>query len=138
MTTRGENRVPQRLLQEIEWTAGGLQSLGRNRQGQDNGGDVADQAYQAVESATDDALRAHQRQKRQQLERALERADAGLYGICERCGRVIDPARLRVLPYATSCMTCLERGEGKQRGPEAARGSGARRRAPPQQARSGR
>ena len=132
MTTRREDRVPQRLLQEIEWVAAGLRALGSSSLAQENGGDVADQAYQAVESATDDALRSHQRQKRQQLERALERADAGLYGICEHCGRTIDPARLRVLPYATSCVACLERGEGNRRGPEAAGGSGVRRRAPPQ------
>jgi RNA polymerase-binding transcription factor DksA len=35
---------------------------------------------------------------------ALSRIDAGTYGICERCGKPIEKARLRALPYAGLCM----------------------------------
>ena len=35
---------------------------------------------------------------------ALERIDAGTYGLCERCGRPIEKARLKALPYASLCL----------------------------------
>src|SRR3990170_4022575 len=37
---------------------------------------------------------------------ALRRLDAGTYGTCERCGRPIDKARLRALPYSVLCIDC--------------------------------
>jgi DnaK suppressor protein len=37
---------------------------------------------------------------------ALKRVDAGTYGACERCGRAIDKARLRALPYSVLCIDC--------------------------------
>lgn len=37
---------------------------------------------------------------------ALRAIDKGLYGICERCGNPIDPARLEVRPDATLCLDC--------------------------------
>ena len=45
------------------------------------------------------------------LERALEALDKGLYGLCERCGQPIDPARLEVLPEATLCIGCQSQVE---------------------------
>jgi DnaK suppressor protein len=29
-----------------------------------------------------------------------------MYGICERCGKPIDPARLATLPETTLCVKC--------------------------------
>jgi RNA polymerase-binding protein DksA len=40
----------------------------------------------------------------EKIDRALERIDAGSYGLCERCGRPIEKARIRALPYATLCI----------------------------------
>ena len=37
---------------------------------------------------------------------ALRAIDKGRYGICERCGNPIDPARLEVRPDATLCLDC--------------------------------
>ena len=37
---------------------------------------------------------------------ALRAIEKGKYGICERCGLPIDPARLEVRPDATLCLTC--------------------------------
>ena len=36
--------------------------------------------------------------------RALERLDEGTFGICERCGKPIEKARLKALPYANLCI----------------------------------
>jgi DnaK suppressor protein len=40
------------------------------------------------------------------IEHALRQAQEGKYGICERCGEPIDPARLEALPEATLCIKC--------------------------------
>lgn len=42
-------------------------------------------------------------------ERALEKYDAGTYGICDNCGQLIETARLEVLPHANLCLTCKAR-----------------------------
>lgn len=43
------------------------------------------------------------------VNRALERVDAGTYGICESCGNAIPVERLDVLPYSTLCVECASR-----------------------------
>ncbi|WP_225962569.1 TraR/DksA family transcriptional regulator [Actinomadura algeriensis] len=46
-----------------------------------------------------------------QSERAVQRMDAGTYGICEVCAEPIGKARLQVFPRATLCVTCKQREE---------------------------
>jgi DnaK suppressor protein len=43
-----------------------------------------------------------------QLSAALRRLHEGHYGVCERCGEPIEPARLAALPEATTCRSCQE------------------------------
>jgi RNA polymerase-binding protein DksA len=38
------------------------------------------------------------------IERALVRMDEGTYGICSRCGKPIEKARLKALPYVDLCI----------------------------------
>jgi DnaK suppressor protein len=38
------------------------------------------------------------------IDRALARMDGGTYGICSRCGKPIEKARLKALPYADLCI----------------------------------
>src|ERR671937_1859224 len=38
------------------------------------------------------------------IEKALTRMDEGTYGTCERCGKPIEKARLKALPYANLCI----------------------------------
>lgn len=40
----------------------------------------------------------------QKIEGALERLDAGTFGACERCGKPIEKARIKALPYANLCI----------------------------------
>ena len=50
------------------------------------------------------------------IDRALVRMDDGTYGTCERCGRTIEKARLKALPYANLCIkdkTAEERARGR-------------------------
>jgi DnaK suppressor protein len=46
------------------------------------------------------------------VERALQKIDAGTYGRCERCGGPIAVERLEALPWAVLCIDCKQRGEG--------------------------
>lgn len=43
-----------------------------------------------------------------EIDRALRKLDKGEYGICERCGQEIDPARLKAMPTATLCLRCKQ------------------------------
>jgi DnaK suppressor protein len=45
------------------------------------------------------------------LAEALERLRGGEYGVCEECGEVIAPARLRAMPEVTTCVRCQDRLE---------------------------
>jgi DnaK suppressor protein len=38
------------------------------------------------------------------IDRALGRMDDGAYGICSRCGKPIEKARLKALPYVDLCI----------------------------------
>jgi len=38
------------------------------------------------------------------IERAFQRMEDGTYGLCERCKRPIEKARLKALPYADLCI----------------------------------
>jgi DnaK suppressor protein len=41
-----------------------------------------------------------------EVEKALDKFEKGTYGICENCGKPINPARLEALPHALYCMEC--------------------------------
>jgi DnaK suppressor protein len=47
-------------------------------------------------------------QKLESINRALRLQQKGKYGICERCGQVIDPERLAALPDTTLCLKCKQ------------------------------
>jgi DnaK suppressor protein len=52
----------------------------------------------------------------EKIEKALVRMDEGTFGICERCGKSIERARLKALPYASLCIkdkTAEERARGR-------------------------
>jgi RNA polymerase-binding transcription factor len=40
----------------------------------------------------------------QKIDRALLRIDEGTYGLCARCGRPIEKARIKALPYVDLCI----------------------------------
>ena len=40
----------------------------------------------------------------QKIEHALARMDQGTYGICARCGKPIEKARIKALPYVDLCI----------------------------------
>ena len=94
-----------RLLAEIkQFRIDGRDNLGY-------GNHQADDASDAFEQAKELSLLQNAERVLAQVETALARFEEGLYGVCERCGDHIDPARLKALPYATLCMSCQQRSE---------------------------
>jgi DnaK suppressor protein len=53
------------------------------------------------------------------IESALKRIEAGTFGVCKVCGKLIPRARLDVVPTATKCVGCKE--ETKKREAEEVR-----------------
>lgn len=45
------------------------------------------------------------------IDAALQRLEAGRYGLCRDCGEVIEAGRLEALPYALDCTECAARRE---------------------------
>jgi RNA polymerase-binding transcription factor DksA len=45
------------------------------------------------------------------MEKALRKIDEGTYGICDDCGKGIEPARMEILPYASLCINCCKEGK---------------------------
>lgn len=45
-------------------------------------------------------------QQQEELRLALERIEAGVYGVCQQCGQPINPERLEILPATPLCVTC--------------------------------
>lgn len=46
-----------------------------------------------------------------EVERTLIKINEGTYGICDMCGKPIDPARLEALPQANLCLTCRQKAK---------------------------
>lgn len=44
-----------------------------------------------------------------EIDEAVQRWEAGTYGVCADCGRGIPIARLRARPFATRCVACAEK-----------------------------
>ena len=46
----------------------------------------------------------------EKIEKALQKIKEGKYGICENCGKRINPERLKIYPEARYCMECHKKG----------------------------
>jgi len=77
--------------------------------------DVEDGAPEMEEQGRARALLGELEGQLADLDRALERVRQGSYGICERCGQPIDPARLEAVPETTLCLSCKQISERSAR-----------------------
>ena len=78
------------------------------------GSHSADSAEQAGERQNDEVLQAlliEAEQGQAQAAQAKLRLSAGSYGLCQRCGAAIAPARLQALPTAAFCLGCADLAE---------------------------
>jgi DnaK suppressor protein len=70
--------------------------------------DSAEQAAQLGQVAVVSALEDEAIQQIGEIDAALQRIDAGTYGLCFTCGEPISEGRLRVRPAAMQCLDCAE------------------------------
>lgn len=76
--------------------------------GKEHSLDAVEQAQERENDQVVDAIGVETAQSLREIQAALARLEAGGYGICERCGEEIAPARLAVLPEAVLCVRCAE------------------------------
>jgi len=67
---------------------------------------VVERAKELEDSEVVDALGNEARAEIRNISAALQRIDAGEYGVCVDCGNEIDKGRIRVHPYAKLCIEC--------------------------------
>src|ERR1700730_9228872 len=75
---------------------------------------VGDNVDAAVDSANDEIcsqLVEIETRELGQIEQALQRIAAGVYGRCEFCGGKIAEPRLNALPYTNTCIDCQRENE---------------------------
>jgi DnaK suppressor protein len=77
--------------------------------------DPTDQASDAADGALNMALAQTESDELAQIETALARIESGDFGICEECGQSIPAERLKVLPYAVTCIDCKRNLEQAKR-----------------------
>lgn len=99
----------QELLEDAGRTVTGM------NESKDNFPEPADRA--ALESDRNALLRIRDRERKLlgKIEAALERIEAGTYGICEECGEWIGVERLRARPVTTLCIECKSNQEAEER-----------------------
>lgn len=44
--------------------------------------------------------------KAKRIQYQLKKAEDGTAGKCDKCGKPIEPARLKIFPHATTCVSC--------------------------------
>jgi DnaK suppressor protein len=64
----------------------------------------ADAGSATFEREKDLSIEQNVRDLLDKIDRALKRIDEGTYGICERCGKPIEKARIKALPYVDLCI----------------------------------
>ncbi|WP_406434814.1 TraR/DksA C4-type zinc finger protein [Streptomyces sp. NBC_00631] len=99
-----------RLRAEIEASESALAGLMRDS-GDGAGDDQADTGTKNITREHELALAANAREMLEQTERALQKLDAGTYGLCENCGNPIGKARMQAFPRATLCVECKQKQE---------------------------
>lgn len=73
--------------------------------------DPADAAATRVTTTTLAGLQAHERHELAEIDAALARVEAGVFGVCAECGVTMSLIRLRALPSARLCLDCQTRKE---------------------------
>ena len=90
--------------------SGKILSTMESTRGQQNGREIFKDPYGSAALTLDDEIAATVVERRAQmleeLNSALDDIDEGKYGTCRDCGEEIAPARLRVMPFATRCVSC--------------------------------
>jgi DnaK suppressor protein len=94
-----------RLANELQTAADNASTAEERREGSPFG-KREEEATETMELEKRLALENSIRQELSVVEHALDKIGKGTYGVCDNCGKPIDPKRLEALPQATLCMDC--------------------------------
>ena len=107
--TQADTAIRQRLLaRQAELTARSKRLHADQRRDLDPlSADAPDRAAQQQNDEVVDSLDASVTSELNQIEQAIARLDSGRYGLCATCGNAISPKRLKAVPYADQCQSCV-------------------------------
>lgn len=94
-----------RLLEVLEQTKASAPASEERREGSPFG-KREEEATQSFELEKRLALEKQVKENLVDVEHALEKFNKGTYGLCDICGKPINPDRLEALPHANMCLSC--------------------------------
>ena len=97
-----------RITEELEQLKSSVRPAEERREGSPFGKreEEATESYELERRLT---LEKSMRDQLATVEHALQKFEDGTYGLCDSCGKPIDPARLEALPQASLCLDCKAR-----------------------------
>jgi DnaK suppressor protein len=99
------------LQQEREHTLAELENLRQELRAEMEIEDVDEVASELIERDKMLSLIFTLERKLEDIDHAIQKAQQNGYGICERCGKPIDPERLEIFPETTLCIDCKRETE---------------------------
>jgi len=93
------------LLEKLEQLRVRGQPLAERREGSPFG-KREEEADEASELEKRLALEKRLGESLNEVAHALQKYEAGTYGLCDSCGQAIEQARLEALPQASLCLSC--------------------------------
>lgn len=97
-----------RILAELDQLKASTRPPTERREGSPFG-KREEEATEVFELERRSALERRLKETLAEIEHALKKWETGTYGLCDRCGQAIEPARLEALPQATLCLSCKAR-----------------------------
>ncbi|MBP7830276.1 MAG: TraR/DksA C4-type zinc finger protein [Kiritimatiellae bacterium] len=107
-------KLRDRVVDEISFLAGD----NLNRSPRESSGDLSSYSFHMADQGTDNFDRefalnlvSSEQDALYEIDEALQRIETGLYGSCDSCGKPIEKARLKALPFAKMCVHCKSESE---------------------------
>lgn len=107
-------KLRDRVVDEIAFLAGD----NLNRSPRESSGDLSSYSFHMADQGTDNFDRefalnlvSSEQDALYEIDEALQRIETGIYGSCDTCGKAIEKARLKALPFAKMCVHCKSESE---------------------------
>ena len=106
------NEIHEKLKKEKAYTLEKLEQMGvrgqpaADRRDGSPFGKREEEADEAFELEKRLALEERLRDSLAEIDHALQKYEAGTYGLCDSCGQPIELARLEAMPQASLCLSC--------------------------------
>ncbi len=115
LTKKLLNDIKKRLIAQKKSLLAEAEDALNSLPGEINFPDLGDQATAEIDRNFMLRLRGRERKLLKKIDEAIERIDAGTFGICEMCGEEIDIRRITARPVTTLCIDCKTLQEEEER-----------------------